>query len=98
MLAYVISDINVINLARYENYREVVAPAIDRFGGRYLAQAASVEVLEGTWNPTRIVVVEFPSRDDALRFFSSPEVQHARSLRQNVAMVNMILVDGNVAH
>jgi uncharacterized protein (DUF1330 family) len=52
-------------------------------------------VVEGTWNPSRLVVIEFPSLEQAERFYQSPEYRTARELRQNAAMVNMILIDGS---
>jgi uncharacterized protein (DUF1330 family) len=94
MTAYVISDISVINAERYTNYREAVRLALEHHGGRYLVRGGTVHLLEGIWNPDRVVVIEFDSVEDARDFISSPEFQEARLLRQNAAMVNTILVDG----
>jgi uncharacterized protein (DUF1330 family) len=94
MSAYVILDVNVINAERYQSYREAVLVAIERHGGRYLVRGGEVAVLEGIWNPERVVMIEFPGVEDARRFYESPEFLAARELRQNAAMVNMILVDG----
>lgn len=90
-----IADVGIINLERYEAYRLAVRPAIERNGGRYLARGGDVKVLEGTWNPTRLVIVEFPTLKQAENFYQSSEFLAARELRQNAAMVNMILADGS---
>ncbi len=95
MSAYMIADVGIINGERYESYRVAVREAIARNGGRYLARGGDVTVVEGTWNPSRLVVIEFPSLEQAERFYQSPEYRTARELRQNAAMVNMILIDGS---
>jgi uncharacterized protein (DUF1330 family) len=94
MSAYVISDTSVINADRYESYRAAIGVAVERNGGRYLVRGGEVAILEGIWNPDRLVIIEFPSVNEAQHFFESTEFQQARELRQNAAMVNMILVDG----
>ena len=94
MPAYMISDVNIINAERYEEYRLAVRAAVEKFGGRYIVRGGSAKVLEGTWNPARVVIVEFNSMTEAVKFYSSPEFLIAKQLRQNAAMVNMILTDG----
>jgi uncharacterized protein (DUF1330 family) len=54
MTAYLIADID-IDPASYEHYMRQVAPVIEGFGGRFLAQGGKHEVLEGDW--------EFPPHD-----------------------------------
>jgi uncharacterized protein (DUF1330 family) len=94
MPAYMISDVNVVNAERYEDYLAAISEAVQKHGGRYLVRAHQTKVLEGTWNPARVVVIEFASMADAERFYSSEQFLAARELRQNVAMVNMILAEG----
>lgn len=94
MSAYVISDVNIINAKRYKKYSEAVRSAIERHGGRYLVRGGDVAVLEGIWNPERVVIIEFAHLEDARQFYESPEFRETRELRNNAAMVNMILVDG----
>jgi uncharacterized protein (DUF1330 family) len=94
MAAYMISDVNIINAERYEEYRLAVRTAVDKYGGRYIVRGGSAKVLEGTWNPARVVIVEFSSMAEAEKFYESPEFLKAKQLRQNAAMVNMILTDG----
>jgi uncharacterized protein (DUF1330 family) len=94
MSAYMIADVGIISGERYESYRVAVRAAIERNGGRYLVRGGDVTVIEGTWDPERLVVVEFPTLEQAESFYKSPEYLEARTLRQNAAMVNMILIDG----
>jgi uncharacterized protein (DUF1330 family) len=95
MSAYMVADVGIINAERYESYRLAVRAAIERNGGRYLVRGGDVTVIEGTWDPSRLVIVEFPTLAQAENFYQSPEYLAARTLRQNAAMVNMILIDGS---
>ena len=60
MGAYLIADVHITDPATYEEYKRQVSPLIARFGGRYAARAGRHEVLEGDWEPHRLVVLEFP--------------------------------------
>ena len=47
------------------------------------------------WTPTRIVIIEFPSRDHARNFYNSEDYQPVRAIRQNNAECTVLLVDGS---
>jgi uncharacterized protein (DUF1330 family) len=92
--AYLIVDCDVTDPARYENYKKLAPPAIARYGGRYLVRGGATEVMEGTWIPKRVVVLEFPDMDAARRFYASSEYAAARAERAGAARMNMILAEG----
>jgi uncharacterized protein (DUF1330 family) len=94
MPAYVILDISVADSVRYEEYKRLAPPVIAAFGGKYLARGGRVEVLEGGWAPGRIVVLEFPSVQQAKAWLESPEYREARALRQMAATTRAIVVQG----
>lgn len=94
MPAIMISDINVLDRGAFETYRTRAAPVIAKFGGRYLARNGEVRVLEGHWNPRTVVVVEFPSVQQAEAWYHSPEYAHALEVRDLALTRNLILVDG----
>jgi uncharacterized protein (DUF1330 family) len=94
MAVYMIADLNVINRQRYETYRNLVREAIEEHGGRHLVRGGNCTVLEGIWDPARMVIIEFPSRAHAEAFYHSETYTKARAIRNNAAMLNMILVDG----
>ena len=79
-----------------------VARAFKRIGlacGRaweVLVRGGPVTVLEGAWQPSRIVVLKFPSREAAEGFYRSATYQQGRLLRQGAADVKMIIVEGFV--
>ena len=94
MPAYVIANVNVQDAATFEEYRKQVPATIAKHGGRYLARGGRVERVEGSWNPTRLVVLEFPSMDQARRWYDSEEYRGPKALRMKCAMTEVVLVEG----
>jgi len=94
MTAYIIVEIDIEDPVRYEKYKKMTPPTIDKYGGRFLARGKDVINLEGDWDPARLVIIEFDNADLARSWWGSEEYRPARELRQLVAKTQMILVEG----
>ena len=94
MPAYVIVETDVSDPEQYERYKEAAPPAIAAYDGRYIARGGDLAVLEGDWNPARIVVLEFPDLETAKRWYASEEYGAARTLREGAARLNIVAVEG----
>ena len=94
MAAYVIFDIKVTDPERFAQYRELAPAAIAAYDGKYLVRGGATEVLEGSWIPNRVVVLEFLTVERAKRWLDSPEYREARALRQLAAKADAIVVQG----
>ena len=94
MPAYLILDIHVQDPEEYAAYRERSPASLEAYGGRYLVRGGPHEVVEGDWNPERIVVVEFPSVERAREWYRSPEYQEIVSMRMRAAPSQVVLVEG----
>lgn len=94
MPAYVIVQIDVHEPQQYERYKELAAPSVSAHGGRYIARGGVTETLEGTWSPKRLVVLEFPTMQQARDWYASPQYQEAAAVRQGCARAEMVLVQG----
>jgi len=94
MAAYVILDITVNDPAKYEDYKKLAPPAIEAYGGKYLVRGGSMEILEGDWQPNRVVILEFQSIEMAKNWINSPEYSDALALRHQTATSHAIVVDG----
>ena len=94
MSAYVIGEIEVVDPAAYEEYRKQVLAVVTRYGGRFLVRGGQVDPKEGGWTPKRIVVLEFPSMDQARKWYDSPEYAPLIRLRQKASKGKLILVEG----
>jgi uncharacterized protein (DUF1330 family) len=94
MAAYVILDIDVRDQSGYEEYKKAGAPTIIAYGGKPLARGGRTEVLEGSWDPRRMVMLEFKSMEEAKRWWDSPEYNQAKKLRQRSADSKVIILEG----
>jgi uncharacterized protein (DUF1330 family) len=94
MPAYVVVDIEVQKPSEYERYKELAPPSIKKHGGRYLARGGATEVLEGSWQPKRLVILEFPSLEKAKAWWASSDYAEGKKLRQACAKTAMVVVEG----
>jgi uncharacterized protein (DUF1330 family) len=94
MPAYLILDIHVKDPKEYAAYRERSPATLEAYGGRYLVRGGEHEVVEGDWEPERIVVVEFPSVERAREWYRSPEYQEIAGMRKRAAPSQVVLVQG----
>jgi len=94
MTAYVIGEIEVTDPKLYDDYRKQVLATIEKFGGRFAARGGRLEPLEGGWAPKRVVLLEFPSMEQALAWYRSPEYAPLIKLRQKAARGRLIAVEG----
>ena len=94
MKAYLIAEIDVTDPAIFEEYRKRVPATIEQYGGKYIVRGGSVEALEGGWSPKRVVVLEFPSLEQARKWYRSPEYTPLIALRQKGARGKVVLVEG----
>jgi uncharacterized protein (DUF1330 family) len=94
MPAYVINDMRVTDPALLEEYKELSPATIARYGGRFLARGGRVETLEGAWEPERIVILEFPTFEQAKAWANSADYAPARCIRQRAATSRLVVTDG----
>lgn len=94
MPAYVIAHIDVKDPVRYEDYKKMSPVSIQKYGGRFIARGGKTDVLEGTWQPKRLVLLEFPTVERAREWWASEDYRPARDLRQATSTGDMIVVEG----
>jgi uncharacterized protein (DUF1330 family) len=94
MTAYVVVDINVTDPASYEEYKKLAAPTVELYGGKYIARAGRTETLEGNWSPTRLVILQFDSIEQAKTWLNSPEYSEVKKIRHRTATSNMVVIEG----
>jgi len=94
MPAYVVVSVDVKDPARYEDYKKMVPPTLTPYGGRFIVRGGKVQSREGSWVPTRFVVLEFPSVERANAWYDSPEYAPAKALRWATSSADLIIVEG----
>jgi uncharacterized protein (DUF1330 family) len=91
--AYWIAHVTVTDPAQYQKYVEASRAAFTKYGAVMLARGGAFDQVEGDGH-ARNVVIEFPSLQTAKDCYNSPEYQHAKSLRKNAGIANLLLVEG----
>jgi uncharacterized protein (DUF1330 family) len=94
MPAYVIVDVDVTDPERYEQYKAAVPATLAAADGRFLVRGGEVTILEGDWQPSRLVVLEFENLAAAERWYESAAYQAAKKLREGGARLRMVAVQG----
>ena len=88
-----IARIDVTDPEEYAIYAGQTVALAEKFGGRYLVKGGPQQVVEGT-APTRHVIVEFPSRAAAERWFTSPEYQRILPIALRASTRDVVIVEG----
>ena len=91
---YVIVELDVTDPEAFEEYRALSGPAAAANGATYLARGGAAELLEGTGDPKRVVLLEFADADAARAWYDSDEYTAARAAREGAATGRFVLVEG----
>ena len=94
MSAYVIVDITIHDNSEYDEYKKLTPASIEAYGGRFIVRGGKSEILEGNWQPERLVILEFPSVERVKEWWNSAEYSKAKSIRQRVAYTDMLVIEG----
>ena len=95
MKAYLVLDLTIRDLAGFMPYVAAIPGFIEKHRGRYIVQGVVPTVKEGDWAPERMVIIEFPARENADAFLSDPDAQALFKIRHETTVSKLVLVDGN---
>lgn len=96
MPAYMIITAKVHDREKFiTGYGAAAAALIPKFGGEYLLRGPGAELLEGSFGEgASMVISKWPSREAARAFWNSPEYAEVKKLREGLAEVQVLLIDG----
>jgi uncharacterized protein (DUF1330 family) len=94
MKAYLVLDLLVHDFGRFKKYIVEIPAFIAKHSGRYIVQGVQPTTIEGDWKPERMVIIEFPRRENAEAFLSDPEIQDLFKLRHATTTSRLVLADG----
>ena len=94
MTAYLVLDFSIKDRAGFMPYVEAIPAFIAKHGGRYIVRGVEPTVMEGDWSPERMVILEFPSRENAKAFLDDPDAQALFAVRHRTTDSRLVLVDG----
>ena len=92
MSVYLIADSEIHDPEAYEKYKEAAPQYVARHGGEYCSRGGKFEVLVGDWNPTRLLVIKFPSRKANDEFMTDPDYRPWKELRESISTPKNILI------
>ena len=95
MAAYCVFDVlEITDGPKMDAYRRGVRATVERHGGRYLVIGGRMEVIEGDWQPTLPVIIEFPSFEAAKGWYDSDDYRELRTMRLEATRGHMVIIDG----
>ena len=94
MKAYLVLDFKITDHHEFMEYVKKIPEFIKKHAGKYLVEGVRPDVIEGTWHPETLVVLEFETRANADNFLSDTEVKELFAIRHKNTKGNLILVNG----
>ena len=94
MRAFVVVNLDVHDRKRFIAYRRRVSDVIRKYGGRYLVRAGELRALEGGEGMSCLIIIEFPSMEDAMRCYESEDYAPLLRMRMEAAKSDVLLVRG----
>ena len=82
MAAYVIGDVEVTDPAAFQEYRNRVGATVEQYGGKFVVRGGRVNPKEGDWQPRHLLMLEFPSLEQAERWYNSREYKPLIAIRE----------------
>lgn len=94
MKAYIVARVEVTDWARYREYTKLTPGLIAQYGGKFIVRGGESVLLEGEPETRRMVIIEFPSLEQAKAFYHSPGYTEARAVRAGAAIAQFLAVEG----
>ena len=96
MSAFLIADVSPADMQAYRDsgYLDAVPKIAAEYGGVYRARGGKTDVLEGEWQPKRLVIIEFPNWDQLQAFYRCEAYAPFRDIRQQLTESHIIALDG----
>jgi len=92
--AYLVLDFSIDDFAKFKVYIEQIPAFIEKHSGRYIVRGEVPQVVEGDWQPQRLVIIEFPGNTQANAFLQDPDAQPLFAIRHSTTDSKLILVEG----
>lgn len=95
MPAYWVARARISDPVQYKRYTDRVPDIVSRYGGKILARGGRYQIMEGPEDFHRFIVIEFPTFEQGVRCFESPEYREAAAFRRaGAGVVENVIVEG----
>lgn len=92
MPAYVVAMMSVQDAETYRKYTDRTPPTVKKYGGRFLTRGEPVSTMEGEPYAGRMVLLEFPSKQNVEAWYKDPDYQQAMEFRHASSTMHMLLL------
>lgn len=92
---YVVVNVHVKDTEHYPEYARLAFDTVTKYGGRYLVRGGNPVIVEGAPKLERFVILEFPSLEQARRWYDSDEYRPVRALRHKYADTDLFFIAGH---
>jgi uncharacterized protein (DUF1330 family) len=92
MSAYFIANLKIHDQDEYQKYLIYVEDTVTKYHGKYLVVDKNPEILEGKWDYSRLVLIEFPDKEALKKWYHSAEYQDILKMRLSSADGDVIIV------
>ena len=95
MIAYMVIACKMHDREKFiSTYGKQVPSLVEKYGGEYLVVAPGASLLEGKLRGYEsIAISKWPSKKHALKFWQSTEYEELKTLRKDLADVEVMLVE-----
>jgi len=90
--AYVLGGHIMRDMERFKPYAAAVPEVVKSFGGRFLARGGTVTPIAGHFVPERVVLLEFPTAEQALAFYISDRYAPLLKIRLATTEARLVIV------
>tara|TARA_B100000745_G_scaffold282234_1_gene215445 strand:- start:863 stop:1153 length:291 start_codon:yes stop_codon:yes gene_type:complete len=94
MKGYLILDLAITNYDEFLKYAELIPAQIVKHQGKYIVKGVVPELIEGNWQPDRLVILEFATEENAKAFLADPDSKKLFKLRHSSTESNLIFAAG----
>ena len=94
MSTYLIANLTINDRDRYTQYEDAFMAVFETYNGKILAVDENQEVLEGDYDRTRTVLIEFPSNEEAMAWYESEAYQAIAQHRWASSDAVVIMIEG----
>lgn len=93
MPTYVLVEVDINDPKEYETYKSLTPATVEAYDGKFIIRGNHVQVMEGSWNHDRLVMLEFPDKKTAEEWYYSKEYQEARAIRLKASTAKFFIIE-----
>lgn len=94
MTAYVIALVEISDWEQYKEYVKRTPDVIAQYNGRFIARGGQLVTIEGPEETRRVVLLEFPTLEEAVACFRSAEYEAVKQFRLGAADMRLVAIEG----